>query len=65
MKYARGSRHYRVAKRQAEQNADVKATKGTFIPDKDKKKLFAMAGCVALLSFVLGFFIGAVLDIED
>ena len=54
MRYARPTRHYRVAEKQVQQNP----YKGTFNSDKTKLGIFA-AGVGALL-FVLGLLIGAV-----
>jgi hypothetical protein len=68
MEYTRTNRHYRTAKRAARRNAerlDKSELNGTFIPDCEKKKVFALAGCVVALSFVLGFMLGYVTDLED
>ena len=54
MRYARPTRHYRVAEKQVQQNP----YKGTFIPNGDKTKLGIFAAGVLL--FVLGLLIGAV-----
>lgn len=58
MRYARPSRHYRVATQQAKQNS----LKGTFISKKDKPKLAAAAGFIGLLLFLLGLLIGVLID---
>lgn len=66
MKYARPNRHYRAAQKQTQQQIQQKRElRGTFISRKDKPKIAAMSAGVVLLSFLLGFFIGAALDIED
>jgi hypothetical protein len=68
MDYTRPNRHYRKAGRMARRNAEKKESrtlKGTFIPEEEKKKIFAMAGGVAVLSFALGFLIGCVIGIDE
>lgn len=58
MRYARPSRHYRVAGQQAKQNS----LKGTFISKKDQPKLAAAAGFTGVLIFLLGLLIGVLID---
>lgn len=58
MRYARPTRHYRVAEKQVQQNPYT--YKGTFIPNSDKTKLGIFAAGVGALLFVLGLLIGAV-----
>lgn len=66
MKYARPSKHYRAAKKQAEEKSrERRYVKGTFISQKDKPKIVAMGVAVTVLSFLLGFFIGSLLESDD
>lgn len=58
MRYARPTRHYRVAKQQAEQNS----LKGTFVPNSDKPKIIVAAGLVGVLVFLVGLLTGALID---
>lgn len=51
MRYARPTRHYRVAEKQVQQNP----YKGTFIPNSDKTKLGIFAAGVGALLFVYAF----------
>lgn len=58
MRYARPTRHYRVAEKQIEQSP----LKGTYITNKDKPKIAAAAGVVGVLVFLLGLLLGVLID---
>lgn len=58
MRYARPTRHYRVAEQQAKQNS----LNGIFISKKDKPKVAAAAGFVGVLVFMLGLLMGVLID---
>jgi hypothetical protein len=58
MRYARPTRHYRVARQEAAQNT----LKGTYIPNKDKPKMYGAAAVVGALVFLLGLLMGVLID---
>lgn len=58
MRYARPSRHYRVAGKQAKKNS----LNGTFVPKKDQPKIMVATGFVGVLIFLLGLLLGVLVD---